>query len=260
LVKLARKAKLEKIQTPTLVLYSPKDEVVDPSLIIKNYLEIGSKDKDIISYIKSEDSDQHVLAGDALSPGSTYELAEVISDFVEEKIHQINLPKVQISTNLGNIVVEIDTIRAPITANNFLRYIDENRFEVASFYRVVTMNNQPINEVKIEVIQGGIGFQESDLRLPSIIHETTKETSILHKDGTISMARLEPGTADSEIFICVNDQPELDFGGKRNPDGQGFAAFGQVVKGMDVVRKIQELPENGQMLTNIVKIQDIIRF
>lgn len=169
------------------------------------------------------------------------------------------LPKVQITTELGNIILEIDTIHAPITSKNFLQYVDENRFEVAYFYRIVTLNNQPNNLVKIEVIQGGIFDETSDLRLPTILHETTKETHILHKNGTISMARNEPGSADAEFFICVNDQPELDFGGKRNPDGQGFAAFGQVVEGMDVVRKIQQQHEKSQMLVEPIIINSIKR-
>ena len=85
-----------------------------------------------------------------------------------------------------------------------------------------------------------------------------KNNGIFHKEGVISMARLEPGSADSEIFICIGDQPELDFNGKRNPDGQGFAAFGHVVEGMDVVRKIQAQPDKRQMLLNPVTINRII--
>jgi peptidyl-prolyl cis-trans isomerase A (cyclophilin A) len=168
-------------------------------------------------------------------------------------------PTVLIRTDLGDIVVEVYADRAPITAKNFLRYVDENRFRIASFYRVVTPENQPDKPVKIEVVQGGIGFVESDLRLDPIVHETTDKTGIRHKDGTVSMARREPGTASSEFFICVGDQPELDFGSKRNPDGQGYAAFGQVVRGMDVVRRIQRLPEVDQMLKNPVKITDLAR-
>lgn len=95
--------------------------------------------------------------------------------------------------------------------------------------------------------------------LPPIKHETTKETGILHKDGAISMGRLGPGTATSEFFICAGDQPELDFGGKRNPGRQGFSAFGKVVEGMDAVRKIHQLPAEKQMLVSRVKISNIVR-
>ena len=79
-----------------------------------------------------------------------------------------------------------------------------------------------------------------------IRHETTRETGLRHLDGVISMARMGPGTANTEIFICIGDQPELDFGGKRNPDGQGFGAFGRVVEGMEVVRRIQAKEADGQ--------------
>ena len=169
-------------------------------------------------------------------------------------------PKVQLVTDLGDITIKIYTDAAPITAGNFLKYVDEQRFEGASFYRVVTLKNQPDNEVKIEVIQAGLGDNDSNgQRLPPIRHETTRETGILHKDGILSMARLEPGTADAEIFICVGDQPELDFGGRRNPDGQGFAAFGKVIKGMNVVYLIQQQPEQKQKLVKNIEIKTIHR-
>ena len=166
-------------------------------------------------------------------------------------------PLVFMETDLGLIRVELYPEKAPVTVANFLRYVDENRYEDAHFYRVVHMGNQPNNDVRIQVIQGGLGFDKHPLELPPIIHETTAETGVRHKDGTISMARLEPGTASSEIFICINDQPDLDFGGKRNPDGQGFSAFGKVVSGMEFVRQIQQLPETGQMLEKTVKIINI---
>jgi peptidyl-prolyl cis-trans isomerase A (cyclophilin A) len=168
-------------------------------------------------------------------------------------------PVVLIKTELGDIKVTVDVANAPTTADNFMRYVDEKRFKDASFYRVVTLDNQPENDVKIEVIQGGIGFVESDLRLPPIEHETTEKTGLLHKDGVISMARREPGTASSEFFICVGDQPELDFSGKRNPDNQGFAAFGRVIEGMDVVHAIHRQSVDGQMLVSPVRIVNVER-
>jgi peptidyl-prolyl cis-trans isomerase A (cyclophilin A) len=170
-----------------------------------------------------------------------------------------SLPQVKIKTELGDIIIEIDTINAPVTAANFLKYVDDKIFNSAFFYRVVRMDNQPNNEIKIEVIQGGLGFDESPLSLSPIEHETTDKTGILHKDGVISMARMEPGTASSEIYICVGDQPELDFSGKRNPDGQGFAAFGKVIKGMEVVREIQSKPDKDQMLVAQVNIIEVVR-
>jgi len=169
------------------------------------------------------------------------------------------LPLIKMKTDLGDIIIEIDTINAPVTAENFLKYVDDKIFNSAFFYRVVRMDNQPNNDIKIEVIQGGLGFDESPLSLSPIEHETTDKTGILHKDGVISMARMEPGTGSSEIFICVGDQPELDFGGKRNPDGQGFAAFGKVIKGMDEVREIQSKPDIEQMLVTPVNIIEVVR-
>jgi peptidyl-prolyl cis-trans isomerase A (cyclophilin A) len=169
-------------------------------------------------------------------------------------------PKVKMITKLGAITVEVYEQAAPVTAGNFLRYVDEKRFDGAHFYRVVTMQNQPDNEVKIEVIQGGLGHDDQHpQRLPPIRHETTEETGILHTDGVISMARLEPGTTGAELFICIGDQPELDFGGRRNPDGQGFAAFGKVVGGMEVVRRIQQQPAEKQALLKPVTISSIHR-
>jgi len=165
-----------------------------------------------------------------------------------------SLPKVKIETSAGEIIVEVDTICAPITAKNFLKHVEKGTYKNAVFYRVVRMDNQPKNDIKIEVIQGGVFVEVQFEKIKPIVHETTKDTGLKHLDGTISMARSDPGTASTEFFICVGDQPELDFGGKRNPDGQGFAAFGQVVKGMDVVRKIQHQKDINQTLVEKVEI------
>lgn len=174
-----------------------------------------------------------------------------------------NNPHVLISTDAGDIVAEIYLDQAPVTAANFLKYVDSGKYNNGSacFYRVVRPDNQPGKKVKIEVIQGG--FYEDSLvaryQFAPIRHETTRETGILHTDGVLSMARMEPGTASSEFFFCVGDQPELDFGGKRNPDNQGFAAFGKVTKGMEVVLKIQKLKDKEQYLEKPVKIKSISR-
>jgi peptidyl-prolyl cis-trans isomerase A (cyclophilin A) len=164
-------------------------------------------------------------------------------------------PQVMIETEFGNIQIELYPALAPITVLNFLRYVDENRFEGACFYRVVRMDNQPNNPIKIEVIQGGLKDDEHPQSLAPILHENTEQTGILHQDGVISMVRNEPGSASSDFFICINDQPELDFGGKRNPDGVGFAAFGKVLKGMNVVRKIQTMSDDGQYLVQDVRMK-----
>ncbi|MFC5412733.1 peptidylprolyl isomerase [Larkinella bovis] len=151
---------------------------------------------------------------------------------------QVNAQRVRLETDAGSILLELYADKAPISVANFLRYVDENRYDGSRFYRVVRRDNQPQNAVKIEVIQGG--FEDDTTRqLPPIPQETTQKTGLKHRDGTLSLARTTPNSGTSEFFICINDQPELDFGGKRNPGGQGFAAFGRVVEGMDVVRRIQ---------------------
>jgi len=171
-----------------------------------------------------------------------------------------NSQKVIIKTEMGDITVEIYEEKAPITAGNFLKYVDEGLYKNGSFYRVVTMDTQKDKDVKIEVIQGGMSREEGKRGFPSIEHETTEQTGILHKDGAISMARGGVGSASSEFFICINDQPSLDYGGNRNPDLQGFSAFGKVKKGMDIVRKIQTIPNDDiEYLKERVKIIDIVR-
>jgi peptidyl-prolyl cis-trans isomerase A (cyclophilin A) len=167
-------------------------------------------------------------------------------------------PEVTIKTEYGDIVVELYAGKAPVTVSNFLKYVDSKLYMNTSFYRVVRMDNQLRDSIKIEVIQGGRRNEENK-GFPAIRHETTSETGIRHLNGVISMARSAPGTATSEFFICVGDQPDLDFGGKRNKDGQGFAAFGKVIEGMDVVAQIHSLKAPGQYLENPVKILSIER-
>jgi len=167
-------------------------------------------------------------------------------------------PKIAIKTEFGDIIIELYQKEAPCTVSNFLKYIDENRFDEATFYRVVRMDNQPDNENKIEVIQGGLFDDDHPKALPPIKHESTQQTGILHKDGIISMARYEPGTATSEFFICIGEQASLDFKGGRNSDKQGFAAFGKVIKGMEIVRKIQTQNAVGQYLEPRIKIIDML--
>ena len=167
--------------------------------------------------------------------------------------------RVRIETDLGDIEVELEAAKAPVTVANFLRYVDGRFYDGGQFHRTVRPDNQPDNKVKIEVVQAGIQPDLARDEFPPIKLERTRDTGLRHKDGTISMARDGPDTATSDFFICLGDQPELDFGGKRNPDGQGFAAFGRVVKGLDVVRAIQSVPADGQTLTPPVKILKVRR-
>ena len=158
--------------------------------------------------------------------------------------------RVQVQTELGDIVVEVDQAKAPNTAANFLKYVDAGHYDGGTWHRTLKMDNQPESAVKIEVIQAGVSADRAKSGFPPIALERTNVTGLLHKDGAISMARGGPDSATSGWFICINDQPSLDFGGARNPDGQGFAAFGRVVSGMDVVRKIQMAPSSADRKTN----------
>jgi peptidyl-prolyl cis-trans isomerase A (cyclophilin A) len=139
-------------------------------------------------------------------------------------------------------------------------YVDDQLFDGGSFFRVVRPDNQPDDSVRIDVIQGGPDRSISRERYrPAIPLERTRDTGLLHRDGTLSMARAGPDTARAQFFICVGDQPSLDFGGARNADGQGFAAFGRVIEGMDVVRRIQDGAAEGQQLVASVAIESVRR-
>ena len=166
---------------------------------------------------------------------------------------------VVIQTEMGSIEAEIDTLRAPITAKNFLRYVDARHYDGGRFHRTVRMDNQPANKVKIEVVQAGVDPNKEKAGFTPIKLERTTQTGLHHEDGTLSMARDGPDTATSDFFICIGPQPSLDYEGKRNPDGQGFAAFGRVVKGMDIVRKVQASTAQEQKLTPPIKILTIRR-
>lgn len=173
--------------------------------------------------------------------------------------------RVLMTTSEGDIEIELYVDRAPVTAGNFLSLADGGALDGGSFYRVVNYRNDR-GSPKIEVIQGGLGGDGEGF--DTIAHETTQETGILHEDGVISMARGAVGSASTEFFICIGDQPGLDYGETRNADGQGFAAFGRVVRGMDVVRRINGLPADGpsesdytkgQVLTEPVAIMSVRR-
>lgn len=168
------------------------------------------------------------------------------------------MPRVVMETELGVIELALEAGKAPGTTAHFLRYVDAAAYQDGHFWRTVRLDNQPGATVMIQVIQGGVGSE--DKGLPPILLERTRDTGLRHLDGTLSMARSAPDSATDQFFICIGDQPDLDFGGKRNPDGQGFAAFGRVVKGMDIVRSIQSRPAKDQLLEPPVKILGVRRF
>ena len=165
--------------------------------------------------------------------------------------------KCLIKTSLGDITVELYPQQAPVTVNNFLYYVDKHLYDSSTFFRVCTPANEASKLVPIQVIQGG-DMADANHAAP-IVMENTDKTGLRHKDGTISMARDDVNSATSEFFICINTQPSLDHGGTRNADGQGFAAFGKVIKGMKVVKQIHEQPEKDQRLLKPVVIYTITR-
>lgn len=170
------------------------------------------------------------------------------------------LAKVQIDTTEGEIVIELDYKKAPETVKNFLDYVHEGYYNGGQFHRTVTSENQPNSDVKIAVVQASAN-QKRKSKFPGPIKlERTNKTGLNHLNGTISMARdTATDSGKDHFFICIGDQPELDFGGKRNRDGQGFAAFGKVTKGMDVVKKIHASPNENQSLKPAIKIQRMVR-
>ena len=191
-----------------------------------------------------------------------------------------NVPVV-IETPVGTIEADLYEDSAPGTVANFLYYVDSGLFNGGRFHRTVTLANNsnsnlktevadsgiaesedsamPNDAVAIEVIQGGIDPSRTAEQRPAIALERTSDTGLAHLDGTLSMGRRTADSAISDFFICINDQPSLDFGGRRNVDGQGFAAFGRVIAGMDVVREIQIAPADGQQLQPPVAITSIRR-
>jgi peptidyl-prolyl cis-trans isomerase A (cyclophilin A) len=169
-----------------------------------------------------------------------------------------NLPdivRIRIDTSAGNIVVALDHKHAPITTTNFVRYVDDHRFDGTSFYRASRNKWAP----KQGFIQGGIAHA-ARLMLPPIRLEPTSETGLKHVDGTISMAHATPDTAMGDFTIDIGAQPGLDAKpGSNKPDDKGYAAFGQVVEGMDVARRILAAPTAGENITAPVRIIKVTR-
>ena len=145
-------------------------------------------------------------------------------------------------TGKGNIEIEVDAAHAPLSAANFLKYVDGGFYDGGAINRAVRPDNTVRHDVEIQVIQFQIARTRQREQLPPIPLERTNITGLKHADGAVSMARSGPDTATGSFSIVIGDQPEMDFGGKRNPDGQGFAVFGRLVKGMDIVRAIQASP------------------
>ena len=145
-------------------------------------------------------------------------------------------------TAKGNIEIEVDAAHAPLSAANFLKYVDGGFYDGGTINRAVRPDNTIRHDVEIQVIQFQIARARRPDEFPPVPLERTSVTGLKHVDGAVSMARNGPDTATGSFSIVIGNQPEMDFGGKRNPDGQGFAVFGRVVRGMDVVKAIQASP------------------
>ncbi|MDQ2862401.1 MAG: peptidylprolyl isomerase [Bacteroidota bacterium] len=172
-------------------------------------------------------------------------------------------PTVDIETNFGDIIVELYPEKAPKTVAAFLSYVDSGYYKGTSFYRVLKAEDQPSSSFKSDLIQGGIWQTKNKLQLglPGIPLETTKETGLLHKDGTISLARLGPNSGNTEFFILIGNTAAkaYDYGGDANSDGQGFADFGQVIEGMDIVKQIHSQPDDETNFIPPIVIKNIVR-
>lgn len=169
-------------------------------------------------------------------------------------------PHVLIETNLGDIEVELFPDQAPKTVAAFLSFVDSDFYNKTSFYRVLKTEELP-TATNTGIIQGGMWQTNpaKKITIPGVEHETTKTSGLTHQSGTISLARLAPGTGNTEFFICIGDQSPLDFGRRGTEDGQGYAAFGEVFKGMTIVRNIQAQKSHGDKFDEKIVINRITR-
>ncbi len=165
-------------------------------------------------------------------------------------------PTITISTNYGDIEAELYPSKAPKTVAAFLSYIDKDLYKNTTFYRVLKDDEMP-TDYNSGLIQGGVWPNLKPIS--GIEHESTKLSGLSHTDGTLSMARTGVGTATTEFFICIGDQTSLDAGRSGTKDSLGFAAFGKVIHGMDIVRKIQATKNNGDQLTEKIIINNITK-
>ena len=166
-------------------------------------------------------------------------------------------PHVLIETGMGDIELELYPSKAPKTVAAFVANIKAGIYDKGSFYWVLKADELP-SDFNTGIIQGGTwDLSAGEKPGAAIPHESTKQSGLSHTDGTISMARTDTGTARTEFFICVGDQTMLDFGNNGTKDGQGFAAFGKVLKGMPIVKKIHNQPSTGDRFNQVIRINRI---
>jgi peptidyl-prolyl cis-trans isomerase A (cyclophilin A) len=169
--------------------------------------------------------------------------------------------RLNMTTAEGLLVLELFADKAPLTVANFLKYVDAGRYNGGEIYRGMAVATNPL----MGLVQGGA---KPGKPIPPVAHEPTTQTGLRHVDGTLSLARYAPGTGTSDFFVCVGDAPYLDANPAATGDNAGFAAFGRVVEGMDIVKRILVMPKSqkadnpamiGQMLEKYVPIQSVKR-
>jgi peptidyl-prolyl cis-trans isomerase A (cyclophilin A) len=171
-------------------------------------------------------------------------------------------PTIDIQTYFGDIIVELYPDKAPKTVGAFLSFVDSGYFKNTSFYRVLKKEDEVMNAAKSQLIQGGLWQTKikKQQTIPGIPLETTKQTGILHKEGVISLARGEAeNSGNTEFFICMDDEPDYDYGGDASPDKKGYATFGKVIEGMKFVKQIHDQPDYQTNFTPPIKIINIVR-
>lgn len=189
-----------------------------------------------------------------------YRIALLIGLFFISCSNHYKNPHIVIQTTYGDIEAELFPDKAPKTVTAFLNYVDSGYYTNSSFYRVLFIES-PVSNYNTGVVQGGIWQSNNSkaLTVPGIPHESPKQTGLSHTSGTLSLARGVAGSANTEFFICVGDQTQYDSSQTLQPDGLGFAAFGRVTTGMEIVRKIHSQPANGQSFSNPIVITNIKR-
>ncbi len=224
-----------------------------------SFRRAGFRPVNLVTVVVSEGPELVVSAGRGpagvvvtMTPGAVEERSQAVGQGV----------RVRVATSFGDIDIVVDTKRAPVTSANFLKYVDAGLYDGGRFHRSTrpdNYNTAPPNRPMMELIQGGINPEKKGQGFPAIPLERTSVTGITHVRGVVSMARGGPDTATSDFFILLDDQPSLDFDGKRFDDNQGAAAFGAVVSGLDVVARIQQQPVSGQNLTPPVTMVSVKR-
>lgn len=246
-------SQIEQIKEGSLVILSLK-EPLNGSKQIQGRT-ISRRDHNVC--IKGIDGEKYYIDLGAVE--AIKEVSGVSVEGNEDTIFTLKKPVLSFSTSYGDIEVELYAEQAPQTVANFIRYVQAGYYEDATFFRTLRSDNQPKVPVKISVIQAQAHLTSAAQVFPPIPLERTSDTGLKHVDGTLSMARLEPDTATHHFFVCIGDQPELDYGGKCHPDGQGFAAFAKVIKGMDSIHRIHQLPAEEQEIRPPVKLQHVTR-